>query len=572
MQVKAEVSVPDSSGVEETRPTKHARHEDLSVLPFAQSGLGSSPPILQTVFLPVQIVLHGFPALPKLQHRKWRVLLHDYLAPELDQIGVLIDQSSLDVRKDRETERVNVSFTCKISQKEEGGDKPGKQVVAAVVKEEGDKPGKQVVAAVGKEEGDKPGKQVVAAVVNRLTGYDGQPGAGERLSASERAARVLSRQRTEQDWEGVFDKRPQVSETRITISFSLTQGEWEAVLPPDVFTEMCRVRVCRLLERSREIEKANRTSKKKKIRGQYPWEVEILPGTPELLPSFDGDCSVGLSLTARFNPSAGLPIGKVTHEPGDALRVGAESLFIALQKARCWYESPFLSASSSSSSLSEKPVDDFRGLLGKKYFSHSQEKDGQNPVPRSVEYSIDHYGWPIDERERELLERAFDGAAEKDALRKEAMRPKQRQRHDAQSSQAVAQDRVKGEKGDRCPEKRATEGSRKKAVGGSGEGAEGGETTQATLGQSGAGVASSTVSGIPSANSVPERIKKEAAETWDLAMKMAEQEAKKKRTSILPSIFSDINLRSHGIVNYCELFTAGHSGCGGLERQQSRAF
>jgi len=209
---------------------------------------------------------------------------------------------------------------------------------------------------------------------------------------------------------------------------------------------MCRTRVCRNLEASRQVEVAKRTSKKQKLVGECPWEVEILPATPEsLLSSHDEtECSVCLSLTARFNPFAGLPLGKVVGEPGEALRVGAESLFIALQKVRCWQEPPLLCRATESSSCShgaaERPLDDFRGLLGSTYFSSSKQKDARNPLPRSVEISVDHESWPIDERERELLEKAFDGASEKDARRKETMlRSKPKQRHSAPPSQ-TAQD------------------------------------------------------------------------------------------------------------------------------------
>uniref|UniRef100_A0A0G4IDL0 Uncharacterized protein n=1 Tax=Chromera velia CCMP2878 TaxID=1169474 RepID=A0A0G4IDL0_9ALVE len=325
------MAAPASPKLEETRPKKHARHEDPSGVPSTQSGLSWVSPVLQTVFLPINIVLHGFPALPKLQQRKWRVSLYGYLAPELDKIGVRILQSSLDVHKDQEAKRLNVSFTCKIAQKVAGG--------------------------------EKPEKQVVAAVVNRLTGFDGQLEAGERLSPSERAAQVLLRQRTAQDWDGIFDRRPQVSQTRFIVSFRLTEG---------------------------------------------------------------------------------LPLGKVVGEPGEALRVGAESLFIALQKVRCWQEPPLLCRATESSSCShgaaERPLDDFRGLLGSTYFSSSKQKDARNPLPRSVEISVDHESWPIDERERELLEKAFDGASEKDARRKETMlRSKPKQRHSAPPSQ-TAQD------------------------------------------------------------------------------------------------------------------------------------
>uniref|UniRef100_A0A0G4ID93 Uncharacterized protein n=1 Tax=Chromera velia CCMP2878 TaxID=1169474 RepID=A0A0G4ID93_9ALVE len=80
-------------------------------------------------------------------------------------------------------------------------------------------------------------------------------------------------------------------------------------------------------------------------------------------------------------------------------------------------------------------------------------------------------------------------------------------------------------------------------------------TANAREAQLGAAAASSASDSAPLAHTPTAKIMNEAAETWDLAMKSAKEDAKKKKTSILPSVFSEINLRSNGMVNSSQLVT-----------------
>uniref|UniRef100_A0A0G4HLN8 Uncharacterized protein n=1 Tax=Chromera velia CCMP2878 TaxID=1169474 RepID=A0A0G4HLN8_9ALVE len=325
-------------------------------------------------------------ALNKLRDRKWRVALYDFLEPELDRLGLHIHESAVGKHEDKAAGGVVLSFTCQL----EGKD-------STPTGDEGKKGERGKREGGGKNLLDTSAIFGLDAALQRLTGIGSQAEVDGQVSARDRATRILSREPTENDWNGTFEQKgTRLKGSSVILCLSLTLGQWEAILSAETFVNLCRARVFHHMALQSLVQS-------QRGRRRRAWDLTFVEAAPEdFLPSVvRGEWSLRLTLTV------GLP---AFGENEQADRDATKSLFIALFKLRCWREQatticPY--ASSTCLSSADIPADSFRGLLCKaQFFSNTNAASSH---PSLVELYVRDDGWPVP---RSVAEKGYEDALE----------------------------------------------------------------------------------------------------------------------------------------------------------------